>query len=104
MLRVRLVLREEVWASAGVQGAWVAYLFCPLKGCVRRVLYMLALYESTSTVTGPAASPKGFKRSKSAWRDDVETVDEQTKGGLMAEHKRANPFVYSYPSSNSNSG
>jgi len=73
-------------------------------GCVRRVLYMLALYESTSTVTGPAASPKGFKRSKSAWRDDVETVDEQTKGGLMAEHKRANPFVYSYPSSNSNSG
>ena len=48
---------------------------CPLKGCVRRVLYMPALHESTASVTGPAAPTKGFKRSKSASRDDEETVD-----------------------------
>ena len=54
----------------------------PLKGCVRRVLYMPALHESTATVTGPAAPTKGFERSKSAWRGDEETVDEETLGGV----------------------
>jgi len=58
-----------------------AYLFCPLKGCVRRVLYVLALHVSTATATGPAAPTKGFVRSKSAWRDDEETVDEVTFWG-----------------------
>ena len=29
--------------------------FCPLKGCVRCVLYMLALHVSTATATGPVA-------------------------------------------------
>ena len=43
-----------------------AYLFLPLKGCVRRVLYMPALHESTATVTRPAAPTEGFKCSKSA--------------------------------------
>ena len=62
-----------------------AYLFCPLKGFVRRVLYMLALHESTATVTGPAAPTKGFKSLKSAWRDDEETVDEETLGGVGVE-------------------
>jgi len=58
------------------------HTFFPLKGCVRRVLYMPALHESTTIVTGPAAPAKGFKRSKSAWRDDEETVDEKTFGGV----------------------
>ena len=57
-------------------------LFCPLKGCVRRVLYVLALQVSTATATGPAAPTKGFERSKSAWRDDEETVDEEAFGGV----------------------
>jgi len=43
---------------------------------------MLALHESTATVNGPAAPTKGFKRSKSAWRDDEETVDEETLEGM----------------------
>ena len=47
--------------------------FCP-KGCVRRVLYVLAFYVSSATATGPAAPTKGFERLKSAWRDDEETV------------------------------
>ena len=51
-----------------------AYLFCPLIGCVRRVLYVLALHVSTATATGPAAPTKDFELSKSAWRDDEETV------------------------------
>ena len=37
---------------------------CPLKGCVPRVLYMLALHEPTATATGPAAPTKGFERLK----------------------------------------
>jgi len=51
-------------------------------GGVRRVLYVLALHESTATVTGPAAPSKDFKRSKSTWRDDEETVDAETLGGV----------------------
>ena len=39
-----------------------------LKGCVRRVLYVLALHVSTATATGPATPTKGFERSKSARR------------------------------------
>jgi len=42
--------------------------FCPLKGYVCRVLYMLALHVSTATATWPAAPTKGFERSKSARR------------------------------------
>ena len=41
-----------------------ANFFLPLKGCVRRVLYMLALHVSTATASGPAAPTKGFERSK----------------------------------------
>jgi len=52
---------------AGVGGT----LFCPLH--VSTV--------STATATGPAAPTMGFGRSKSAWRDDKETVDEGTLGG-----------------------
>jgi len=44
-----------------------AHLFS-LKGCVRRVLYALALHVSSASATGPAAPTKGFKRSKSARR------------------------------------
>ena len=33
--------------------------FCLLNGCVRRVLYMLTLHESTATVAEPAAPTKG---------------------------------------------
>ena len=45
--------------------------FCPLKGCVRRVLYVPVLYVSTATATGPAAATtRGFERSNGAWRDD----------------------------------
>ena len=40
--------------------------FCPPKGCVCRVLYVLALQVSTVTATGPAAPTKGFGRLKSA--------------------------------------
>ena len=54
------------------------FFLCLLKGCVRRVLYMPALYKSTATVTRPATPTKGFKRSKSASRDDEETADEET--------------------------
>ena len=43
---------------------------------------MLALHESTTTVAGPAAPTKGFKRSKSAWRGDEETADEETLEGV----------------------
>jgi len=57
-----------------------ANFFLPLKGCVRRVLYMLALHVSTATATGPAAPTKGFERSKSAWRDDKETVRVSLRG------------------------
>ena len=51
-----------------------AFLFCPLKGCVCRVLYVPSLHVSTASATGPAAPTEGFERSKSAWRDDKETV------------------------------
>jgi len=44
-----------------------AYLFFQ-KGCVRRVLYVLALHVSSATATGPAAPTKGFECSKSARR------------------------------------
>jgi len=53
-----------------------------LRHVLRRVLYVLALHVSTATATGPAAPTKGFKRSKSAWRDDEKTVDEETLGGV----------------------
>ena len=42
--------------------------FCPLKGRVRRFLYVPALHMSTATATGPAAPTVGFERSKSARR------------------------------------
>ena len=35
-----------------------AYLFCPLKSCNRRVIYVLSLHVSTATATGPAAPTK----------------------------------------------
>ena len=62
---------------------------CPLEGCISRILYMLALHEPTATVTGPAAPTKGFKRSKSAWRDDEETVDEEALGGAVGSRPPA---------------
>ena len=70
------MLRGEV----GCQHAFL----CLLKGCVRRVLYVPALHVSTATATGPAAPTKGFKRSKSAWRDDEETVDKEAFGATSA--------------------
>ena len=54
----------------------------PLKDCVRRVLYVLVLHVSTATATGSAAPTKGFECSKSAWRDDKETVDEENLGDV----------------------
>jgi len=46
----------------------IPFFFCPLKGCNRRVLYVLSLHVSTATATGPAAPTKGFERSNSARR------------------------------------
>ena len=54
--------------------------FCPLKGCVRRVLYVLALHVSTATVTGPAAPTRASNVQRA--RNDKETVDEETMGGV----------------------
>ena len=55
-----------------------------LRNALRRVLYVRALHVSTATASGPAAPTKGFERSKSAWHDDEEAVDEETLGGVGA--------------------
>ena len=68
--------------------------FAPLKSCARRVLHMPALHESTATVTGPAAPTKGFERSKSAWRGDEETADEETLGGVGVGGSWGRPRVW----------
>ena len=59
----------------------VAYIFfSPLKGIFRLVLYVPALHVSTATVTGPAAPTRASNVQRA--RDDEETVDEETLGGV----------------------
>ena len=81
---------------AGVGGARVRVaarritLFFCLKGCVRRVLYVLVLHVSTATATGPAAPTRASNVQRV--RDDEETVDEETlgrAGGGQLEKERA---------------
>ena len=55
--------------------------FFPVKGCFRRVFYVLAFHVLTATATGPAAPTMGFERSASPWRDDEGTTDEEPLGG-----------------------
>jgi hypothetical protein len=38
-LRVRPVSREEAWASAGVQGAWVSECWCEADKCVLETVH-----------------------------------------------------------------
>jgi len=48
-------LRAGVWGGEGSRRPAPQHTFFSLKGCVRRVSYVLALHVSTATVTGPAA-------------------------------------------------
>jgi len=94
VLRVPVLHVSSKNGCVGGARVWVAArrsitLFCPLKGCVRRVLYMPALCESTATVTGPAAPARCFKRSNSA----EEIVNEETLGYVRVGAVGSRPRV-----------
>ena len=82
-ISARTAQRQGGGGGGGEEGARRSTpFFCPLKGCVRRVLYVLALHVPTATVTGPAAPTRASNVQRA--RDDEEAVVDRVR--VAAQH------------------